>query len=149
MFSSLSTSDVSVTRTTTSDPQIEAPAPALVGKGGVGEPVAHDHLPPGKGRLDAADEVVAAGGEDQQGLGHGVHGAVQHQLTQRLGEFGAAGLARDQHLVSALAEALGQGLQVRGLARAVDAFQGDEAAGHLSARAGIGSPHDYVLRGSR
>jgi hypothetical protein len=68
--------------------------------------------------------------EHQQGLGERVHRVVQHQRAQLLGQFGAAGFARADDLGAALAQPLGQCVDVRGLAGAVDALEGDESAAH-------------------
>ena len=76
--------------------------------------------------------MVAAAGEHHQRLGQTVlRGATQHQLAQALGQLGAARLARLHQLAAAGAQAFGQTRQVRALAGAVDAFDGDELRGFV------------------
>ena len=74
--------------------------------------------------------MVAPRSEDEQRLGQRVHRRVQDQLAQALGEHRAAGFAGAQHRGTRAAEALGDGVDVGGLAGTVDAFECDETAGH-------------------
>jgi CRISPR/Cas system-associated endonuclease Cas1 len=67
-------------------------------------------------------------GEHEQCLGEPCHGLVQQQLAQALAQRRASGLARHPDLVPTLLEQLLQPRQMRALARAVDAFERDEAA---------------------
>ncbi|MPN50083.1 hypothetical protein SDC9_197709 [bioreactor metagenome] len=70
--------------------------------------------------------MIAARGKRQQRLGQRVHGIVQQQRTQFLGQRRAARLARERHGAARAAERLGQRLDVRGLARTINALEGDE-----------------------
>ena len=113
--------------------EIEAAAAALISKGGVGITVAEDHVAACKRGFDDLPQMVAARGEDQQRLGHRVHGLVQHELAQALGQRRPAGLARERDLASRIAEGLGQGVDVGGLAGPINAFKGNEKTGHQRA----------------
>jgi len=108
--------------------QVETAPSPLIGKGGVGEAVADHGGAARQRRLDQLLEVVPSCGEHQQRLGQCVHRAVQHQLTQCFGQRRAPGLARELHLVAVLAQPRAGSLDVRGLARAIDSFERDEAA---------------------
>jgi hypothetical protein len=102
-------------------------AGALVGVGRVEESVAHHPASRLERGTDHLAHVVRARGEDKQRLGQGIHRLLQDRLAQLLGEVGAAGLARDDRAPARGAgDRVGDELQVRGLARAVDALQGDE-----------------------
>jgi hypothetical protein len=79
--------------------------------------------------LDGLAQVVAPGGEDQQRFGQGIHRLVQHQFAQRFGQRRATRLAGAQDRVAARPQPGLRGVEVRGLAGAVDALGGDEAAG--------------------
>ena len=111
---------------------VEAPPCPLVGEGGIGETVADDHLAARQRGLDHLDQVVTAGGKHHQGLGQRVHGIVQQQLAQLFRQRRATGLARQGHRAPGLAEGLGQRVDVRRLAGAVDAFKSDEKSGRCS-----------------
>src|SRR5690554_6560783 len=74
--------------------------------------------------------MLAARGEHQQGLGLHMHGLMQQQFAQALGQRRAAGLASALDVDRARAQQLGDGLDLRALARAVDAFEADEAPAH-------------------
>ena len=82
-----------------------------------------------QGGLDVMDQVVAPRRKDQQGLGEWIHRFMQNQLAHGFSQRRAARLARDHHGMAALAQPDRQALDVGALARAVDALQGDEAAG--------------------
>lgn len=106
----------------------QAAAAALVGVGGVGVAVA-DH--PGatrQRRLDHLVQVLAAGGEHQQGLGIQAHRIGQHQGAQLFAQRRAAGLAGGDHLQALAAQELGDPLGMRALAGPVDPLQRDEAS---------------------
>lgn len=107
---------------------VETAPAALVGKAGVGEAVADHGAAGGQGRLDLLHEVVTPRREDEQGLRQRIHGLVQHQLAQPLGQRRAARLARQHHVVATPAQPGHGAVEVRALAGAVDAFEGDEAA---------------------
>ncbi|MNN92942.1 hypothetical protein D3C81_2113010 [compost metagenome] len=67
--------------------------------------------------------MVAPAGEGQQGFGQRVHGVAQQQGAQLFGQRRAAGLAREQHVAALGAERFGHFGDVRGLARAINAFE--------------------------
>jgi hypothetical protein len=60
------------------------------------------------------------------------HGLAQQEIAQRLAQGRAAGLARSRPRVAARAQRLDDPRGVRALARAVDAFQRDEASRHCA-----------------
>ncbi|MPN51484.1 hypothetical protein SDC9_199130 [bioreactor metagenome] len=70
--------------------------------------------------------MVAPGRKGDQRLGQRVHGVMQHQGAQLFGQRRAAGLARERDHPALIAKSLGQCLDMRGLARTVDAFETDE-----------------------
>ena len=72
--------------------------------------------------------MIPPGCEHQQGLGEGIHRFVEEQGAQLLGQRGAARLARDRDFAALLPQHLGQRVDMGRLARAVDAFEGDEKA---------------------
>lgn len=119
-----------------------APAPALVGEGGIGEAVGDDPVAALQRRLNHFGDVLPAAGEHQQRLGLQVHALVQQHFAQALAQRRAARLAGHHHLPALRRqprfELLGEPRQVRALARAVDAFECDELAGH-------GWPRWYLL----
>lgn len=65
--------------------------------------------------------MVAPRGKGQQGLGVRVHGVVQQQMAQLLGQRRSARLTGQGDGVPRLAQGGGQGIQVRGFARAINA----------------------------
>jgi hypothetical protein len=84
--------------------------------------------------------VLLTGRKHQQGLGADVHRLVQEQRTELLAERRPARLAGHHHFAPASAsQPLGKPLQMRALAGAVDAFEGDELSAHESRR-GYGRP---------
>ena len=109
--------------------QVEAAASALVGEGGVRVAVAQHHGTARQRRLDHPAQVVAPGRKHQQRLGERIHVARQEQLAQGLGQRCAARFAGAHHFVTGFLPAGGDAVDLGGLARAVDAFGGDEAAG--------------------
>ena len=118
---------------------VKAPPTALVGEGRIGEPVAQDHITPRQCGFDDLNQVFTAGCEHQQRFGQRVHGFVQHQFAQFFRQRRAARLAGQHHGPARLAEQIGHAGDVRGLARAVDAFKTDECA---AAHKGVKSiPH--------
>jgi hypothetical protein len=109
--------------------QTEAAPCPLVSKRGVGEAVAQHHIAPRQSRFNHVVQVVAAGGKNQQGFAQRVHWIVQHHAAQFLRQGRAAGFAGLHHCAACGFERLRQGLDVAGLARAVDAFETDEQTG--------------------
>jgi hypothetical protein len=107
-----------------------APAEALVGERRVGEAVAQHDVAALERRRDHPRDVVAPRGEHEQRFAHAVHRAVQHELAQLLCEIGAAGLAGAHDAAAGGAQRLGGRRDVRRLAGAVDAFEGDESSAH-------------------
>jgi len=105
---------------------VKTPATPLVGKGRVGESVAQHHIAPGQRGFDHLDQVLAASGKHQQRLGQRVHGLVQHQLAQFFRQGCPPRLAAEHHRPARLAKQCGHALDVRGLARTVNAFKADE-----------------------
>ena len=71
-------------------------------------------------------EPALARGEHQERLGQRVHGRVQHQLAQLLGQRRATGLAGEHHRPARFAKARSHPLDVGGFASTVDAFEADE-----------------------
>jgi hypothetical protein len=110
---------------------IEAAPATLVGEGGVGEAVTQHGLAAFQRGQDVVHEVITPRREHQQRFGQRLHRLVQHEAAQRLGQRRAAGLAREQHAVAVVAQPRGHRIEVRALAGAVDAFDGDEAARSL------------------
>jgi hypothetical protein len=81
--------------------------------------------------------VIGARGDDDQGFGDRIHRVREHRLAQLFGELRTARLARHDGVPPARrGRGVGDELDVRGLARAVDAFQRDESAAlaHLPRR---------------
>ena len=108
--------------------QVEPAAGALVGEGGVGETVAQHHLAAGQGRFDHLLQMVAPGGEDQQRLGQRVHRVLQHQGAEFFGQRRAARLPGDGDRPALRAERVGDAVDMRALARTVDALERNEDA---------------------
>src|ERR1700674_1960632 len=106
----------------------QAASPALVGVGRVPEAAADDPAARRERRLDDARDMLGARGEHEQRFGLRAHRGVQDDLPDALAHFGAAGLARDERLVAAGAHLLADEIEVRRLARPVDALQRDEPA---------------------
>ena len=94
----------------------------------IGEAVADDRAAGREGGLDDAGDMIGTAGEDEQGADDGLHALFQHGLSDLLGELGAAGLARDDDVATAGAERVGDELDVRRLAGAVDSFERHELA---------------------
>jgi hypothetical protein len=70
---------------------------------------------------------MRARGEDEQRFGERLHRFLEDRLAQPLREVGAARLARDDGMAAGGGRhGIGDELQVRRLARTVDAFEGDE-----------------------
>src|SRR4051812_2899655 len=109
-------------------------AAALIGGRRVGEAVAHDPAPRLHRRTNDARDVVRPRGEQEQGFRRRIHRLFEDCLAQPLGQLGAARLARQDDVASAGRKRVGDELHVTRLARAVDAFQGNEAAAHSAYR---------------
>jgi hypothetical protein len=109
---------------------VEAAPRTLVGEGRVGEAVAQHGGAGGQRRLDALAQVIAPRREHQQAFRQRVHLIAQEKLAQLFGQWRATGLAGHQHVVALGADPARKRVDVRALARAVDAFEGDEAAAH-------------------
>jgi hypothetical protein len=76
--------------------------------------------------------VVAPAGKHQQRLGERIHGFAQQQRAQLFGQRGAARFTCDGDAAPGAAQGGRQCLDVRGLARAIDALEGDEQTwGHF------------------
>jgi len=101
---------------------------ALVGARRVGEAVADHPGPALQRRKNHFAHVLGARGEHEQRFGERVHRLGEQQRAQLLGQRRPAGLARHDDLVPGGAQALGEPGNMRGLARAVHALEGDEAA---------------------
>ena len=74
--------------------------------------------------------MFRAGGGVEQGLalgGHALVADVQHQFADALGDLAAAGLPGAEHVVAALAQAIGQQVHLGALAAAVRTLEADEA----------------------
>ena len=106
------------------------PSP-LVGEGRVAEAIAHHPVAPRQCRTDHLREVLAARGEHQQRLAVVRHWLVEEQFAQRLAQRRAPGLARRHRAVSRGHDAVDHPGDVRALAGAVDAFDGDELRGFV------------------
>jgi len=120
----------------------------LVGEGGIREAVAHHPAPGRQRRLDAGGEMFAARGEHQHGLGFQVHRLVQQQFAQTLAERRAAGFARLLDIDAAGAQQFDGGGDLAALARAIDAFEGDEAPARRLFAAARGLPvQDFLVQG--
>src|SRR6476659_4416291 len=110
----------------------EATAGALVGQRGVDEAV-EQHPAAGRHRgPDPLGDELGAGGGVEQRLGARVD-AQRRVLDQRadaLGELDAARLAQERDVAPAVAQARGETLGERRLARAVEPLDGDEPPAH-------------------
>src|SRR5262249_51983510 len=94
-----------------------------------------DPFTTGKCRFDVGGEVVVARGHEQQGFSGGVpgiDGAADHQPTDSLAAFAAAGLAGDEHGDAGRLEAGSQQFGLRRFTGSLAAFQRDEARLHHS-----------------
>src|SRR5260221_9915417 len=79
--------------------------------------------------------MLAARGKHQKGLGVDVHLLGEHERPQFLAQRRTARFARDHDVLSAPAQEIRHPADVRALACAVDALQGDElAAAHRPER---------------
>ena len=114
------------------DAFVLAAAGALVRERRVGEAVAKNRVAARQRGHDHTVEVVPPRGEDEQRLGDAIHLLVQQQRAQLLGQRSSPGLTRADDAPSALAQPRGERLDVRRLAGAVDAFEGDEPAVHCA-----------------
>jgi hypothetical protein len=111
----------------------EAAAGSLVGLGAVGVAVAEDDGTGGEGGEDDLVEGLGAVGEHEGHLGFGGDGAevgfaagVEEDGADAVAEGRASGLAEGDDAVAVGLECGGQVLELRGLAGAVEAFEGDE-----------------------
>src|SRR5690606_26478731 len=100
----------------------------------IGETVADHPAPRRQRRTDGALQMIAAGGEHQQGLGHrrpAARIAVQGDVANVLGAVGSPGFASLQDLEVSRAQPLDQPRDLSRLAGPLAAFEGDESAlGH-------------------
>ena len=111
-------------------------AAALVSESRIGESVAQHHFSACQGGLYDLDNVVAPGGKNQQRLGQGIHGRMQHHLAQLFRQGGSTGLTGDADGVANGAQSRCHGVDVGGFAGTVNAFHADEKSVHA----------DYFLR---
>ena len=109
-----------------------AVARALVCRRGIGEAVADHVLAGGERGLDDPLDVIGARREHEERLEDRRHRLGEERLAQPLGEIGAAGLARHDHVRALRAHRIGDELDMARLAGAVDAFQREEF--HLCGR---------------
>ena len=109
---------------------IEASTSALVGPGGVTEAVANHPLATGQGGLDNAGNMLAAGGEHEQGFCFQMHRLIQEQFAQFFAQRCASGFASDLYGQTTLAQSVGQPIDVTAFAGAIDAFKSDEFTSH-------------------
>jgi hypothetical protein len=106
-------------------------APALIGLGRIGEAVAQHDAALGKRRPDGGDEMAAPRRDHEQRLAFGVPAlgrAGEEQVAQGFGAGRTAGLARRQRVDAGTRERRRQERDLCGLAGALAAFKGDEAA---------------------
>ena len=80
----------------------------------------------GQRRADDLAQMIAPRGKGQQHLGQRIHGFVQQQPAQLFGQWRAAGFTRQHHFAPGAAQGVGEQCDMRGLARAIDALEGDE-----------------------
>jgi len=109
----------------------ELPAGALVGLGGVGEAVAEHGFALREGGLDHFADVLGARGEHEGHLGHGGQaggGRVEDDVADLLAGRRASGFAGDDDGKASGTKGLGEFFDLRALAGAVEAFEGDELA---------------------
>ena len=101
---------------------------ALVGQGGIIEPVAHHPHAGGQRRADALLHVLHPSREVQQRFRSAgpVDRPAQQHAPQQLRPGGAAGLPRAQHREAAGAQGVGQQRGLGGFPSALPALQGDE-----------------------
>ena len=133
----------------------EAASDPLVGERRVDVAVAEHGGAAGEGRGDHPLDQLRAGRGEQGGLGPGddLLVAVEDDLADGLAELGAARLAsRDDFAALRLERALEE-LDLRRLARAVEALEGDEHAGQHREEPGRvgrnGAPVDYPVQANR
>ena len=110
--------------------RVHVRAPALIGKGRIGEPVTDHPLAGGKRRSNQRVQMVAAGRKGQQRLGLRLHLLGQQQLAQPLGQRAATRFAAEHHGLALCTQPIHTGPHVRALARAVDALESNETALH-------------------
>ena len=108
------------------DLAVESPPCSLVGKGGIGETVAQDHLAARQGRLDHPLQVVTPRGKHQQRFGQRIHRLLQYQRAQDFGQFRAAGFTGDHHHPPLGTQSRRKPVDVGGLACPIDALEADE-----------------------
>lgn len=109
----------------------EAAAVALVGDRRIGKAIADDPLSRRQRRLDQTDDVIAAGGVEQQRLADGVPAlafAFEQQAADRFRPLGAAGLARLPYGNPGIPERCDEQADLGGFAGPLPALDGDEAA---------------------
>jgi hypothetical protein len=111
----------------------EAAAGSLVSLGAVGVAVAEDDGAGGEGGENDLVEALGAVGEHEGHLGFGGDGAevgfaagVEEDGADAVAERRASGLAEGDDAVAGGFECGGEVLELRGLAGAVEAFEGDE-----------------------
>ena len=105
----------------------ESARETLVGEGRVDVAVGDDVLAGVKRRRDHPARKLGACGREEGRLGPGGHvDSLEHQPPELLAQRRAAGLAGGDDLASLAAEGVREQLRLRGLARPVQAFEGDE-----------------------
>ncbi len=107
---------------------VKTAATALIGVSGVAETIADDPVAARQRRFNDLRQVFPAGSEHQQGFGFEVHRLTEQQLPQLLAERRAPRFAAGDDLQSALAQEVGQFLQMAAFTGTVDAFKSDESA---------------------
>lgn len=110
---------------------IEIAGDALVDTAGIEEAVAQNDRAAGDGRPYHLLDMVGAGGREKDCLHLGTErlgGAREQDMPYRFGSCRAAGLARDDDVMAGLAQCPGESGDLRRLAGALAALEGDEEA---------------------
>jgi hypothetical protein len=109
--------------------EAEATRDSLVGERGIDVAVADHVRAPVEGGADHLGNVLCPGSREQRRLRpRGHRRPVQHQLANALSELGPTRLAGGHDLPPERGQVLLEQTSLRRLARAVDAFEGDEHA---------------------
>src|SRR5579884_3806943 len=109
----------------------EAAPRALVGEGGIHVAVAYDQRAAGEGGGDHLGDELRAGRGEEEHLRPGRHrpvARIEQERADPLADLGPARLAQVQHLAPGGTEVRHEQAGLRGLPRALGAFEGEEDA---------------------
>jgi hypothetical protein len=79
---------------------------------------------------DGLHQMVAPGGKNEQELGKGIHGPLQHHGPQVFGQRAAAGLTGLHYDMATVSQPLADKGQVRALTRTINPFENQKPTGH-------------------